>query len=103
MPPYVNCTLTPSPGESRTQHRDDWPAIAEQVLAVDILVLGTPIWLGDKPSVADFTNRNTACTTHNRKHVAPMLRDLGGFAAYGNQRSEYDAGQDFDHPNREHR
>ncbi|VXC95863.1 flavodoxin family protein [Sphingomonas sp. AX6] len=30
---------------------DDWPAIQEKVLAADILVLGTPIWLGDKSSI----------------------------------------------------
>ncbi len=30
---------------------DDWPAIQEKVLAADILVIGTPIWLGDKSSI----------------------------------------------------
>ncbi len=33
--------------------RDDWPAIYEQVKAADILVLGTPIWLGEKSSVCN--------------------------------------------------
>ena len=32
--------------------RDDWPAIQRKVLDADILVLGTPIWLGVKSSVA---------------------------------------------------
>jgi multimeric flavodoxin WrbA len=27
---------------------DEWPAIFEQVMAADILVLGMPIWLGEK-------------------------------------------------------
>ena len=27
---------------------DEWPAILEQVMAADILVIGSPIWLGDK-------------------------------------------------------
>jgi multimeric flavodoxin WrbA len=31
--------------------RDDWPPIERRVLAADILVIGTPIWLGDKTSV----------------------------------------------------
>ena len=31
--------------------RDEWPAIFERVLAADILVLCTPIWLGEKSSV----------------------------------------------------
>ncbi|SEJ62995.1 flavodoxin family protein [Demequina mangrovi] len=34
------------------QERDDWPALAPRILAADILILGTPIWLGDKSSVA---------------------------------------------------
>lgn len=32
--------------------RDDWPAIHAKVMAADILVIGTPIWLGVKSSVA---------------------------------------------------
>ena len=31
---------------------DDWPAIHAKVMAADILVVGTPIWLGVKSSVA---------------------------------------------------
>ncbi len=31
---------------------DEWPAIREKLLAADILVLGTPIWLGQPSSVA---------------------------------------------------
>ena len=37
-----------------TEHgweRDDWPAIFEKVMAADILVLTSPIWLGEKSSV----------------------------------------------------
>lgn len=32
--------------------RDDWPSIHAKVMAADILVIGTPIWLGVKSSVA---------------------------------------------------
>jgi multimeric flavodoxin WrbA len=31
---------------------DDWPAIREKILAADILILGTPIWMGQACSVA---------------------------------------------------
>ncbi|HWN73386.1 MAG TPA: NAD(P)H-dependent oxidoreductase, partial [Solirubrobacterales bacterium] len=34
-----------------TEHgweRDEWPQIYERVMAADILVLGMPIWLGEK-------------------------------------------------------
>ncbi len=30
---------------------DDWPNIQQQVMNADILVVGTPIWLGDKSSI----------------------------------------------------
>ncbi|MEE8517906.1 MAG: NAD(P)H-dependent oxidoreductase [Dehalococcoidia bacterium] len=33
---------------------DEWPEISEKVMAADILVIGTPIWLGDKSSVASL-------------------------------------------------
>lgn len=31
---------------------DDWPTLQQKILAADILVIGTPIWLGVKSSVA---------------------------------------------------
>ena len=31
---------------------DEWPSIADRVMAADILVIGTSIWLGEKTSVA---------------------------------------------------
>ena len=51
----------------------------------------------------DFTNRNTTFMTWNLLHVARMLKDAGGIPAYGNQRSEWDAGCRFDFENPEHR
>jgi len=167
--------------------QDDWPGIFEKVIAADILVLGSPIWLGEKSSVctkvierlygqsgetndqgqylyygktggclitgnedgikhcsmsilyalqhlgytippqADagwigeagpgpsyldensggpenaFTQRNTTFMTWNLMHTARMLKDNGGISAHGNQRSMWEAGCRFDHPNPEHR
>lgn len=51
----------------------------------------------------DFTNRNTTFMTWNLMHMAKMLKDNGGIPAYGNQRSEWDAGTRFDYENPEHR
>ncbi|HEX6201340.1 MAG TPA: NAD(P)H-dependent oxidoreductase, partial [Thermoanaerobaculia bacterium] len=167
--------------------RDEWPRIQEKVMAADILVLGSPIWLGEKSSVCtqaierlyassadlneqgqyayygrvagciitgnedgvkhcasgilyalqhigytippqadagwigeagpgpsyrdpgsggpenEFTQRNTTFMTWNLLHLARMLKDAGGVPAHGNQRSAWDAGCRFDHPNPEHR
>jgi len=162
---------------------DEWPQLHKKVMAADILVLTTPIWLGEKSSVCtkvierlysssgnlnsqgqyayygrvggclitgnedgakhcamnilyslqhlgytippqadagwigeagpgpsyldegsggpenDFTNRNTTFMTWNLMHMARMIKDAGGIPAHGNQRSEWDAGCRFDHPN----
>ncbi|HET6627107.1 MAG TPA: flavodoxin family protein [Nocardioidaceae bacterium] len=51
----------------------------------------------------DFTNRNTTFMTWNLMHLARMLKDAGGIPAYGNQRSEWDAGARFDYQNPEYR
>jgi hypothetical protein len=51
----------------------------------------------------DFTQRNTTFMTWNLLHMAKMLKDSGGIPAHGNQRSKWEAGCRFDHPNPEHR
>jgi len=51
----------------------------------------------------DFTNRNTTFMTYNLMHLAQMLRAAGGFPAYGNQRTKWDAGCRPDFANPEHR
>ncbi|WP_299128128.1 NAD(P)H-dependent oxidoreductase [uncultured Winogradskyella sp.] len=38
-----------------TEHgweKDDWPDIYEDIMAADVLIIGTPIWLGEKSSEA---------------------------------------------------
>ncbi len=32
--------------------RDEWPTLFEKIIKADILIVGTPIWLGEKSSVA---------------------------------------------------
>ncbi|MGI9023914.1 MAG: flavodoxin family protein [Acidimicrobiales bacterium] len=55
---------------------DDWPAIFEQVQAADILVLCTPIWLGEKSSV---------CTKVVERLYgnSSLLNDAGQYIYYG--------------------
>ncbi len=50
----VDLDLPPGVHPDMTEHgweRDPWPTLFEEVMAADILVLGTPIWLGEKSSV----------------------------------------------------
>lgn len=46
VPPGVYPDLTEHGWE-----RDDWPQLWEKIVAADILVIGTPLWLGEESSV----------------------------------------------------
>ena len=186
----VDHQIAPGVQPDMTEHgaaRDDWPELWPRVRDADILVLGTPIWLGERSSVtsrvierlyamsgetnehgqylyygrvagvivtgnedgvkhcamgmlyalqhlgytippqadagwigavgpgpsyldpgsggpeSDFTQRNVTFMSYNLLHLARMLRAAGGIPAYGNQRSAWEAGERFDHPNPEYR
>lgn len=186
----VDYNIAPGVYHDMTEHgfeKDDWAKIYEKVMKADILVIGTPIWLGDKSSVCtrvierlyaesgetnefgqylyygktggciitgnedgikhcsmnilyslqhlgyaippqadagwigeagpgpsyldedsggeenEFTKRNTTFMAWNLMHLALMLKENGGFPAYGNQKTEWDKGARFDHPNPEYR
>ena len=55
---------------------DGWPAVQKQVMDANILVIGTPIWLGDKSSV---------CTRVIERlyGYSGKLNDKGQWAYYG--------------------
>jgi multimeric flavodoxin WrbA len=56
--------------------RDDWPEIFAAVQAADILVLTTPIWLGEKSSVCTRVIERLYGNSH-------LLNDAGQYAYYG--------------------
>ena len=55
---------------------DAWPDIYQQVQAADILVIGTPIWLGDKSSVCSRIVERLYSNSGE-------LNDAGQYAYYG--------------------
>ena len=55
---------------------DEWPAIFDRVMAADILVLGTPIWLGEKSSVCTKVIERLYGNSH-------LLNEAGQSAYYG--------------------
>ncbi len=62
-----------------TEHgweRDEWPEIFEKVIAADILVLLSPIWLGEKSSVCTQVIERLYGNSH-------LLNDAGQWAYYG--------------------
>ncbi len=62
-----------------TEHgwsQDDWPGILEKVMAADILVLTSPIWLGEKSSVCTKVVERLYAASH-------LLNAAGQYAYYG--------------------
>lgn len=50
---FVDHDIAPGVYPDMTEHgfeRDDWPKISKVILSADILVIGTPIWLGEVSS-----------------------------------------------------
>lgn len=50
----VDLDLAPGVYPDMTEHgfgRDDWPGLCRKIMDADILVVGTPIWLGEESSV----------------------------------------------------
>ena len=75
----VDHELAPGVWPDMREHgasRDDWPALYERVQAADILVLGSPIWLGEKSSV---------CTRVVERLYgnSSLLNEHGQYAYYG--------------------
>jgi oligopeptide/dipeptide ABC transporter ATP-binding protein len=62
-----------------TEHgwdRDDWPALWEKVRAADILIVGTPIWLGEESSLCRVL-------IERLYGMSGMLNDKGQSIFYG--------------------
>jgi multimeric flavodoxin WrbA len=67
--------------------QDDWPALSQRILAADILVIGTPIWLGDKSSVCTrVVERLYALSGQlNEKGQSLYYGKVGGVVVTGNE------------------
>jgi len=169
------------------EEKDDWPKLFKKIISADILVICTPIWLGERSSICtkiierlysmsakenekgqyiyygkvggclitgnedgikhcamsilyslqhlgysippqadagwigevgpgpsyldeesnaqenDFTNRNTTFMTYNLLHLASMLKQFGGYPAYGNLPDKWDNGKRWAFENPEYR
>ena len=75
----VDLDLPPGVYPDMTEHgweRDDWPSLFEQVMAADILVVCTPIWLGEKSSVCTRIIERLYANSGN-------LNAAGQYAYYG--------------------
>ncbi|MEX2279230.1 MAG: flavodoxin family protein [Acidimicrobiia bacterium] len=75
----VDHDIAPGVYPDMTEHgaeTDEWPSLYEKVKAAHILVLGTPIWLGEKSSVATRVIERLYAQSG-------ILNDAGQYAYYG--------------------
>ncbi|WP_024799492.1 flavodoxin family protein [Nocardia sp. BMG51109] len=75
----VDHDIAPGVWPDMTEHgwpADEWPALQEQVMAADILVLAGPIWLGDNSSVMKKVVERLYASSG-------ILNDRGQYAYYG--------------------
>jgi multimeric flavodoxin WrbA len=68
--------MTQPPAGLPAAARDDWPALWPRVESADILVVGSPIWLGEKSSVASRLIERLYA-------MSGMLNDAGQYHYYG--------------------
>lgn len=67
--------------------KDNWPSIQEKVMKADILIIGTPIWLGVKSSVATLAVERlyAASADKNEKGQYLYYGKVGGCVVTGNE------------------
>ncbi len=66
---------------------DEWPLIYEKVKEADILILGTPLWLGEKSSIATLVIERLYGSSGetNEKGQAIYYNKVGGVVVTGNE------------------
>ena len=66
---------------------DEWPLIFEKVKNTDILIIGTPLWLGEKSSIATLAIERLygSSSETNDKGQAIYYNKVGGVIVTGNE------------------
>ena len=66
---------------------DEWPTIFEKVKEADILIIGTPLWLGEKSSIATLAIERLygSSSDTNDRGQAIYYNKVGGVIVTGNE------------------
>ena len=86
----VDYDIAPGVQHDMTKHgfkKDDWAKIYKKVAAADILVLGTPIWLGEKSSVCSRVVERLYAESGNTNEFGQYVfyGKVGGCIITGNE------------------
>ncbi|AKD04353.1 flavodoxin family protein [Pontibacter korlensis] len=69
-------------------HGDEWPEILAEIKGSDILIIGSPIWLGDKSSICKMIiERIDGSTSEQDEETGqyPLYNKIGGVLVTGNE------------------
>ena len=69
---------------------DEWPQILQKVVACDILVICTPIWMGVRSSVAQIVIERLDGTTKGDDAQFPLYNSVAGIVITGNEDGAHD-------------
>lgn len=66
---------------------DEWPQILDRIRAANILIIGTPIWLGHKASVTQMVleRMDALLSETNDKGQLPLYNKVAGVVVTGNE------------------
>lgn len=66
---------------------DEWPKVLEKVLAADIVIIGTPLWLGEKSSIATLAIERLYSSSSETKDNGQSIfyNKVGGAVITGNE------------------
>ncbi|MBS2970939.1 flavodoxin family protein [Metabacillus sp. KIGAM252] len=72
---------------------DEWPQIFEKVIEADILIIGTPLWIGEKSSIAAMVMERLygGSSLTNEKGQSIYYNKVGGVVVTGNEDGAKDA------------
>ncbi|WP_077624057.1 flavodoxin family protein [Sediminibacillus massiliensis] len=76
---------------------DEWPQIWEKVKEADILLVGTPVWLGEKSSISKLVleRLDGGSSETNEKGQSIFYNKVAGAAVTGNEDGAKNAGGDL--------
>lgn len=75
---------------------DEWPKILEKIKQTDILILATPVWLGEKSSISKkVLERLNGCTDTNDKGQPIFYNKVAGSVVTGNEDGAKNAAGDL--------
>lgn len=83
----ADLTIEPGVVSEAVTEADEWPALRERIVAADILIIGTPTWIGQPSSISKrVLERMDAFISETKDDGRPLAYDkVAGVVVVGNE------------------